>query len=122
MKPKLILCLALVLSGGLIGCSTTNQRLQNSTGQTSSAGTMPKPDSQIWEYQTIQRTDYPGLNKNADFPLKNDSGYGVSWEMTRNILEQQGWRVDTVTISETALGYPPQPIQMATIVLKRAKK
>jgi hypothetical protein len=26
MKPKLILCLALVLSGGLLGCSTINQR------------------------------------------------------------------------------------------------
>ena len=26
MKPKLILCLALVLSGGLVGCSTINQR------------------------------------------------------------------------------------------------
>jgi len=26
MKPKLILCLALVLSGGLFGCSTTSSR------------------------------------------------------------------------------------------------
>jgi hypothetical protein len=26
MKPKIILCLAVVLSGGLFGCSTTNQR------------------------------------------------------------------------------------------------
>ena len=29
MKPKLILCLALVLSGGLVGCSTTSQRLND---------------------------------------------------------------------------------------------
>jgi hypothetical protein len=79
----------------------------------------PKPDSQIWEYQSVQRTDYPGINKNADFPWGQDSGYGVSWENTKNVLEQQGWHVDTVTISETILGYPPQPIQMATIVLKR---
>ena len=29
MNPKLILCLALVLSGGLLGCSTTSQRLDD---------------------------------------------------------------------------------------------
>jgi hypothetical protein len=47
MKPKLILCLALVLSSGLFGCSTTNSRLQNANGHDANANDDFQLETQI---------------------------------------------------------------------------
>ena len=101
MKPKLILCLALVLRGDLLGCSTGSN--------------VEKP--QVSEYKTIQRFDYPSLNKDNNFSLQ----YAFSWKKQLSIYEQQGWSVDSVSVNERKLA-SGQTIQSAIIVLKRAKK
>ena len=51
MNPKLILYLALVLSGGLFGCSTVHQPLEKSKQSPTSSGNLPKTpnDSEIRE-------------------------------------------------------------------------
>jgi hypothetical protein len=103
MKSKIRPCLALVLSGGLFGCSAP-------------AGTHAKTVNVIWEYKTVQRLDYPGLNNNAYSSL-----YAFPWKTQLNYCEQQGWSVDSVSFSGEGLA-SGHPIQVATIVLKRAKK
>jgi hypothetical protein len=97
MKLKIILCLALILSGDFFGsgCATSH--------------------SDVWEYKTIRRLDCPGLN-NPAFSFQ----YAFPWKRQLNLYEQQGWHIDSVKISEEGLpsGNPTE----ATIVLKRIKK
>jgi len=102
MKPKLILCLALVLSGVFFssGCAAP-----------------PHSYSEAWEYKTIRRLDYPGLNKDQNF----SSFYAFPWKTQLSLYEQQGWNVDSVSVSEQNLA-SGQTIQSALITIKRAKK
>jgi hypothetical protein len=102
MKNKLLRCLALVLSGVFFnsGCATP-----------------PHSYSEAWGYKTIQRLDYPGLNKDNDF----SSVYAFPWKTQLSLYEQQGWSVDSVSVSERKLA-GGQTMQSAIIVLKRAKK
>lgn len=74
------------------------------------------PHSAAWEYQVVRRLDYPGMNGNVYQSL-----YAVPWKTQLNSYEQQGWSVDSVSFSEEGLA-SGHPIQVATIVLKRAKK
>jgi hypothetical protein len=53
MKPKLILCLALVLSGGLFGCSTVSHR------------SLPSYESEL---QYWRQLPYPRIEKLMDEP------------------------------------------------------
>ena len=60
MKPKLILCLALVLSGGLFGCSTTDSR----SGQTASTSSSKTPHPSFKSVQQMfEQNDWKSLEK-----------------------------------------------------------
>lgn len=98
MKPKLLLGLALVLSGGWFGSGCAASR------------------SDACEYKTIQRFYYPGLN--------NDTyryAYAFPWKQQLSIYEQQGWQLDSVKTNEIGLA-SGHPIESAIIVLKRVNK
>jgi hypothetical protein len=95
MNPKLLLGLALVLSGGWFGSGCATSR------------------SDACEYKTIQRFDYPGLNNDTYRYM-----YAFPWKQQLSLYEQQGWRVDSVKTNETGLA-SGHPIESAIIVLKR---
>jgi hypothetical protein len=69
----------------------------------------------IWEYKSVQRFDYPGLNNN-DF----SSLYAFPWKTQLKNYEQQGWTVDSVSFKDEALE-SGHPVKAAIIVLKRVK-
>jgi hypothetical protein len=66
MKPKLILCLALVLSGGLFGCATTDSR----SGQTASSSNNPKPSFESVQ-KMFEQNDWQSLEKVDAKIIKN---------------------------------------------------
>jgi len=75
-----------------------------------------KLQSLIWEYKSVQRLDYPGLNNNACSSL-----YAFPWKTQLSNYEQQGWIVDSVSFKEEGLA-SGHSMQAAIIVLKRVKK
>jgi hypothetical protein len=97
MKPKLLLGLALVLSGVWFGSGCATSR------------------SDACECKTIQRFDYPGLNNDTYRYM-----YAFPWKQQLSLYEQQGWRVDSIKTNETGLA-SGHPIDSAIIVLKRDK-
>lgn len=68
-----------------------------------------------WEYVVIERNDYPGLN---DPP--HQIVYSFPWQVQLNRFEQQGWRVDSVSIIERDLA-DGEKLKSARIIFKRAK-
>jgi len=56
MNPKLLLCLALVLSGGLFGCSTTEQPVA------ANANTPLSSTNVQQSFESLLKTDFPGRN------------------------------------------------------------
>jgi hypothetical protein len=72
--------------------------------------------SSAWEYKTIQRLDYPDLNDDSYRYV-----YAFPWKQQLSIYEQQGWSVDSVSVSERDLA-GGQKMKMAKIVLKRPKQ
>jgi len=99
MKPKLILCLALVLSSGLFGCSTANQhyeQMQNSDKQImvnriKVGMTHEQVEAIIFSYhpsisgQNDQLIHDPevstttGAGRSTYYPLDESSGVVVRW-------------------------------------------
>jgi hypothetical protein len=69
-----------------------------------------------WEYKEIQRFDYPGLNDDSFRYI-----YAFPWREQLSRYEQQGWKVDSVSITERKLE-SGQKTKSAVIVLKRPKK
>ena len=98
MNTKLLLGLALVLGGVWFGSGCATSR------------------SDACEYKTIQRFDYPGLNNDTYRYM-----YAFPWKQQLSIYEQQGWSVDSVSVSERDLA-GGQKMKMAKIVLKRPKQ
>ena len=108
MKPKLLLCLALVLSGGLFGCSTVNEQPH----QYISRSTKPDELSEVISYEkpspeTLQNIKVARvsltkdvLNKLATLP--KDPTNGASWlvEEDPDTTHDGPWKTDVFILDD----------------------